>query len=114
MTYLFLRETEKGFPGGASGKESACQLGRHKIHSFNPWVRKIPSRRAATHSTILAWRIPWTEEPGGLTVHRVARVGHDVVHRQEGIMKLPSPHGASISGEAIITSGPGEAEGRGP
>ena len=27
----------------------------------------------ATHSSILAWRIPWTEEPGGATVHRVAK-----------------------------------------
>ena len=26
-----------------------------------------------THSSILAWRIPWTEEPGGLTVHGVAK-----------------------------------------
>ena len=32
----------------------------------------------ATHSSILAWRIPWTEEPGRLhTVHGVARVGHN-------------------------------------
>ena len=27
----------------------------------------------AAHSSVLAWRIPWTEEPGGLTVYRVAR-----------------------------------------
>ena len=27
----------------------------------------------ATHSSILAWRIPWTEKPGGLTVHGVAK-----------------------------------------
>ena len=27
----------------------------------------------ATHSSILAWRIPWTEEPGGLTVHEVTK-----------------------------------------
>ena len=27
----------------------------------------------ATHSSILAWRIPWTEEPGGLTVHGIAK-----------------------------------------
>ena len=27
----------------------------------------------ATHSSILAWRIPWTEEPGGATVHRVTK-----------------------------------------
>ena len=33
------------FPGGASGKESACQCRRHKRHGFNPWVRKIPWRR---------------------------------------------------------------------
>ena len=34
---------------------------------FKPWVRKIPlEKELATHSSILAWRIPWTEEPGGL------------------------------------------------
>ena len=34
---------------------------------FNPRVRKIPLEEGrATHSSILAWRIPWTEEPGGL------------------------------------------------
>ena len=34
---------------------------------FNPWVGKIPLEKGmATHSTILAWRIPWTEEPGRL------------------------------------------------
>ena len=27
----------------------------------------------ATHSSLLAWRIPWTEEPGGATVHGVAK-----------------------------------------
>ena len=31
----------------------------------------------ATHSTILAWRIPWTEEPGGLQSTGSQRVGHD-------------------------------------
>ena len=31
----------------------------------------------ATYSNILAWRIPWTEKPGGLQVHGVARIGHD-------------------------------------
>ena len=34
-----------GFPGGASGKESACQCRRQRRHMFNPWVRKIPWRR---------------------------------------------------------------------
>ena len=31
----------------------------------------------ATHSSILAWRIPWTEEPGGLQSVGLQRVGHD-------------------------------------
>ena len=31
----------------------------------------------ATHSSILAWRIPWTEEPGGLQSIWLQRVGHD-------------------------------------
>ena len=35
-----------GFPLGASGKEPTCQCRRHKRHRFNPWVRKIPWRRA--------------------------------------------------------------------
>ena len=34
-----------GSPGGASGKEPACQCRRHKRHRFNPWVRKLPWRR---------------------------------------------------------------------
>ena len=35
-----------GFPGGVSGKEPTCQCRRHKRHGFNPWVGKIPWRRA--------------------------------------------------------------------
>ena len=34
-------------------------------------------KEMATHSSILAWKIPWTEEPGRLTVHGVQRIGHN-------------------------------------
>ena len=34
-------------------------------------------KEMVTHSSILAWRIPWTEEPGGLQTMRSQRVGHD-------------------------------------
>ena len=34
-------------------------------------------RRVATHSSVLAWEIPWTEEPGGLESIGSHRVGHD-------------------------------------
>ena len=36
----------QGFPGGTSGKEPACQCRRHKRSGFDPWVWKIPWRRA--------------------------------------------------------------------
>ena len=35
-----------GFPGGASGKEPACQCRKHKRQGFNPWVGKILWRRS--------------------------------------------------------------------
>ena len=55
------------FPGGTSGKEPSCQGRRLKKLGFDPWVGKIPLEEGtATHSSILAREIPWTEEPGGL------------------------------------------------
>ena len=55
------------FPGGSSGKEPTCQCRRDLGLSLG---REDPlEEEMATCSHILAWRIPWTEEP---TVHRVA------------------------------------------
>ena len=55
-----------GFPGGASGKEPICQFRRHEM-----WVQSLGQEDSleegmATHSNILAWRIPKTEETGEL------------------------------------------------
>ena len=67
-----------GFPGGASGKEPACQCRRHKRHWFGPRVGKIPLEEGiAIHSSILAWRSPWTKEPGGQQSIGSKRVRHD-------------------------------------
>ena len=52
-----------GFPGGASGKEPTCKAG--DVGSI-PESGRSPGGGQATHSNILAWRIPWTEEPGSL------------------------------------------------
>jgi len=46
------------------------------------WVRSLGwedplEKEVATHSSILAWRIPWTKEPGGLQSMGLHRVGHD-------------------------------------
>ena len=48
------------------GKEPACQRMRLKRRGFYPWVLKILEEGMATPSSILAWRIPQTEEPGRL------------------------------------------------
>ena len=37
----------------------------------------------ATHSSILAWEFPWTEETGGLQSMESQRVGHDLVTKQQ-------------------------------
>ena len=47
------------------------------------WVQSLGredplEEEMATHSSFLAWKIPWTEEPGGLQVVRSQRVGHDL------------------------------------
>ena len=56
-----------GLPGGANGKESACQCRRLKRRRFSPWGWEDPLEKGmATYSSILAWRIPWTEETGRL------------------------------------------------
>ena len=45
---------------------------------FYPWIGKIPlEKEMATHSSIPAWRIPWTEEPGRLQSMGLQRVRHD-------------------------------------
>ena len=73
--FLWLSNTPLwGFPNSTSGKEPACHCRRRKRCGFGPWVGRIPWRRAwQTHSGILAWRIPWTEKPGRLQVHKVTQ-----------------------------------------
>ena len=40
-------------------------------------------KKMAAHSSILAWEIPWTEEPGGLESMGSQRVGHSLVTKQQ-------------------------------
>ena len=52
-----------GFPGGSDGKESACNA---VDPGLIPGPKDPLEKGMTTHPSILAWRIPWTEEPGGL------------------------------------------------
>ena len=64
------------FPCGSGGKESAC-------NAEDPGMilgREDPlEKEMATHSSILAWEISWTQEPGGLQSMGLQRVGHNLV-----------------------------------
>ena len=47
--------------------KSIPQSRRLERCGFNPWVGRALEKAMATHSSILAWEIPWTQEPGGLS-----------------------------------------------
>ena len=63
-----------GFPGGSDGKESACNA-ETGVLSLG-WEDTL-GKGMAIHSSILAWRTSWTEEPGGLSSKGLKRVGRD-------------------------------------
>ena len=62
-----------GLPGGSVSKESACNAGDP---GSVPGSGDTLEKETATHSSIIAWTIPWTEEPGGLQSMGSQRVGH--------------------------------------
>ena len=62
-----------GFLGGSDGKETACYAG--DLGAI-PGLRRSPGGGMATHSSILAWRIPWTEKPRLLSMG-LERVGYN-------------------------------------
>ena len=73
---FWLRWVFLGLPRWCSGKESACQCRRHKRCGFNNLGQEDPLEEdRVTHSNILAWRIPWTEEL--LTARLLCPWGHE-------------------------------------
>ena len=54
------------FPGSSAGKESTYNAGDTELQLRSLGQEELLEEGMATHSSILAWRIPWTEEPGGL------------------------------------------------
>ena len=65
-----------GFPGSSDGKEVTCSAGDP---SSIPESGRSPGEENDTHTSILAWRIPWTEEPDGLQSTGQWSTGHDWV-----------------------------------
>ena len=65
LLFTFLRAIAWGFPSDANGKESTCQCRRLETWILSLGQENPLEEGMATHSSILAWGIPWTEEPGG-------------------------------------------------
>ena len=63
-----------------SGNEPTCQCKSvgSSLNQEDPLAEAM-----ATHSSVLAWRIPWTEGPGGLQSMASPRVGHDLETKQQ-------------------------------
>ena len=77
----------RGFPGGSVVRNTSVNVGdaRDMIWSLGRPLEK----EMRTHSSILVWRIPWTEEPGGLQSMRSQRVGHgSATQQQRGCVAL--------------------------
>ena len=64
----------KGFSGGSEVKASASNVGDP---GSIPGLGRSLEKEMVTHSSILAWRIPWMEKPGRLQSTGLQRVGHD-------------------------------------
>ena len=72
----------EGKPKNKHGSYLVAQIVKSLPAMQETWVRSLGregylEKEMATHSSILAWRIPWTEEPGGLQSMGSQRAGHD-------------------------------------
>ena len=80
-SYLIFKELSNlitvlwGFPGGSVVKNPHGNAGDK---GSNPGQEDPLEWEMATHSSILAWESPWTEEPGRLQCMSSQRVGHDL------------------------------------
>ena len=85
-----ITQSWKGFLGGASGKESACQCRRHKRPGFDPWVRKISWRRT--------WQPTPVFLPGEFHGHR-SLTGYSPWVCKESDMTEVTKHSHTVRGD---------------
>ena len=93
-----------GFPGGSSGKESACNVGDLGLI---PGLGRSPGgdpleEGMAIHYSILAWRIPWTKESGRLQSMGLQRVGQDWATKHTSSISLEKTHFVPFYGWVIF------------
>ena len=72
---------------------------------FNPWMGRPLEKEMATHSSTLAWRVPWTEQPGGLQFMESQRFRHDwaCMHTRAGTHTHTHTHKLGRNRNCIMT-----------
>ena len=75
--HRLLLSNKREFPSGSARKESAYNAGDAGDSGSIPGLGRFPGEEMATHSSILAWKTPQTEEPGALQFKASQRVRHD-------------------------------------
>ena len=70
----YLTIMSRDFPGGSDGEVVKPTVRENRVQSLG-W-EDLLEKEMATHSSILAWKIPWMEEPGRLQSMGSQRVGH--------------------------------------
>ena len=76
-TILKKTKKQQGFPGGTVVTNLPASAGDATDAGSTPESEDTLEQEMATHSNILAWKIPWTEEPGKLQSMRSQRVRHE-------------------------------------
>ena len=71
----------QSFPGGSVLKKICLPMQETQVRSLN--LEDPLEKEMANHFSILAWEIPWTEEPGGLQAMGSQRAGLDLVTKQQ-------------------------------
>ena len=86
MSNIHLPSRIQGFPGSSVVKNPPANAGDAGLI---PGLGRSLEKEMATHSIILAWEIPWTEEAGGLRSMQLLRVRHDLVTKQQHTQVRP-------------------------
>ena len=80
LEIVLISDSTEGLCRWLSDKNPPANAGESRDVGSIPGSGRSPGGGKATHSNILAWRIPWTEEPGGLQSMELQRVRHDWSH----------------------------------
>ena len=83
--FSFCSSLSIGFPGGSEAKNLPA---KQETQVWSLGQEDPLEKEMATHYIILAWEIPWTEEPGGLWSIESQKSGHDLVTKQNECLYL--------------------------